>query len=106
MRGEWLTEVIEIQNENLTKDDVGQNISNWAAYKQTRAREIFKSGNERFEDGDRNFQIREFEIRYDPLVVENQRIVINNEPLTIKYLRPIKRRQGLIITCERVNGQD
>lgn len=102
MRGEWLTEVIDIQDENLTKDDIGQNISNWSLYKQTRAREIFKNGNERFEDGDRNFQIREFEIRWDANVNETQRIVIKNEPLTIKYLRPIKRRQGLIITCERV----
>lgn len=102
MRGEWLTEVIDIQDENLTKDDIGQNISNWTTYKQTRAREIFKSGNERFEDGDRNFQIREFEIRYDSNVNETQRIVINGDQLTIKYKRPIKRRQGLIITCERV----
>lgn len=102
MRGEWLTEVIDIQNENLTKDDIGQNVSNWTIYKQTRAREVFKSGNERFENGERNFNIREFEIRYDANVNENQRIVINGEPLTIRYKRPIKRRQGLIITCERV----
>ena len=106
MRGEWLTEVIDIENENLTKDNVGQNISNWTLYKQTRAREVFKTGNQRFEDGDRNFNIREFEIRYDVNVNETQRIVINTEPLTIRAMRPIKRRQGLILTCERVNGQD
>ena len=105
MRGEWLDTLIDIQNENLTKDDIGQNISNWTSYKQTRAREIFLNGSQRNEDGDRNFNTREFEIRYDPGVNEKQRIVVDNEPLEIRYIREIQRRKGLIIRAERIKGQ-